>query len=412
MLIVVRRDKSLRQEEDLATERELAHARLKSLEAQVQARKTSKQEEKRRRQAVDKEAKEKQAKLAIQRKELEAAKERERQLQLQLEGLAESSSEDEKALERTPQDNTPTNSQILSKDTLSLDAPAPSPLPDPSQSGQSPSPALAIATPSSVYSSETRNPFFKKLSQSNESHSLPTSRPAPSITSPGPNEISTNPFHRLTQQENANKSTGLGSLESAGSRPSRVRPEEDEWSLVDSTEDSSDDEEEIDKPTGGSAKQLASMLFGTMAPPRPLPVVDERCPTTPRADRTSVPIGDSPTPVMPEVNGPRIDSPVPLAPPPPMVLGPATAAPPPPAPPLPSLHGTFVSAAPLPTPKIESIQAEGSPITPPPPPPILRGSVGPTTVDALLGDIVKGKGLKKVETKDRSQAVVAGRVLG
>ena len=412
MLIVARRDKALQQEGDLARERELAQARLKSLEAQVQARKTSKQEEKRRRQAVDKEAKEKEAKLAIQRAELEDAKERERQLQLQLEGLAESSSEDENALEHTPQDNTPTNSQILSKDTLSLDASAPSRVPDTPQGRQSSGPALAIATPSSVYSSETKNPFFKKLSQSNESQSIPTSRPAPSITSPGSNEISTNPFHRLTQQENANKSSGLGSSQTAGSRPSRVRPEEDEWSVVDSTEDSSDDGEEVGGPTGGSAKQLASMLFGTMAPPRPLPVVDERSPSTPSADSESVPIRNSPAPVMPKVDGPSIDSPAPLAPPLPMIPGPAAAAPPLPAPPLPSFHGTLASTTPLPTPKTDSIYAEGPPTAPPPPPPIHQGRVGPTTVDALLGDIVKGKGLKKVETKDRSQAVVAGRVLG
>ena len=412
MLTVASRDKTLRQEEDLARERELAQARLKSLEAQVRARKISKQEEKRRTQAMDKEAKEKQAKLASQRAELEAAKERERQLQLELEGPAESSSDDENGLEHTPQENTPTNSQILTKDTSTLDASAPPPVTGTSRNGQSSSPALAMATPPSIYSSETKNPFFKKLSQSNEPHSLPTSRLAPSITSPASNEISTNPFHRLTQQENANKSSGLAAPQSAGSRPSRVRPEEDEWSVVDSTEDSSGDEEELDKPTGGSAKQLASMLFGTMAPPRPLPGIDDKSPTTPSADRVSVPTGDSPAPDLPNVDGMRIDSPGPLAAPLSMAPGPMVAASPPQAPPLPSFHGTLASTAHLPTPKTEPIYAEGPFIAPLAPPPIHQGRAGPATVNALLGDIVKGKGLKKVETKDRSQALVAGRVLG
>ena len=53
----------------------------------------------------------------------------------------------------------------------------------------------------------------------------------------------------------------------------------------------------------------------------------------------------------------------------------------------------------------------GSGAPSPPPMPNLGKGGKPPVVGALLGEIVKGRGLKKVETKDRRQSSVAGRVL-
>ncbi len=55
------RDEARKQEEDLAKEREAAQARLKALEEQVRQGKVKKQEEKRRKQIAEREAKEKEA---------------------------------------------------------------------------------------------------------------------------------------------------------------------------------------------------------------------------------------------------------------------------------------------------------------------------------------------------------------
>ena len=370
--------------------------------------KVKKHEERRRKQAAEKEAKEREAKFAAQRAELDAAREKERQLQLQLESLGDDdSSDDEGPQEITPQGTTPTSSQVLSRDdnvqpnessTASRSIPTES-------AATTGSPSASTRLTSLHSNNESKNPFFKKLNQSTETGSIPANPSSSPITLPTTNEISTNPFHRLTQQESTSKASAqpqtqtqphfppsLSSTPTSGHRPSRVRPEEDEWSVVDSTEDSSD--EEPDRTTGGSAKHLASILFGTMAPPRPLSAMDDK-------DKPRTPVNDSPaTPsasVMPSVSAPP--------PPPPLPLGttfggePPGAAPPPP--PMPS------TGAPPPPP----MAGMGAP---PPPPLPGASSVGgaPPHVAGLLGDIVRGKGLKKVETKDRSQATSAGRVLG
>ena len=367
-----------------------AEARLRVLEEQVKAGKVRKQDEKRRKQAAEKEAKEKVAKVAAQRAELEAAKERERQLQLQLESLAdEDSSDDEANQETTPQENTPTSSQFLIRDstphlsTHSSSASEPLPivniasLPVPELRADSTTPKAQSPT----HSTETNNPFFKKPGQSVESSSTPVSQPTSSITSPSINEASRNPFHRFAQQESAESAAkAVQPLTSTptGNRPSRIRPEDDDWSVVDSTEDSSDDDER-DKSTGVTSKKLASMLFGTMGPPaRPLSATDEM--KSPRVLPTS-----------------GIDAP-PTSPPPSQVPDMLVPSGPPPPPPMPVSFGD-------------------APSVPPPPPPPPSGpstgvtKVGPPAVGALLGEITKGKGLRKVETKDRSQSSVAGRVL-
>ena len=186
------RDAARQQELDLVSEREAAENRLKALEEQVKAGRLRKQEEKRRKQAAAKDDKEKEAKLAAQRAELEAARERERQLQMQLESLDDDdSSDDENLHEATPQDNTPTNSQFLiphaTSSTTSASASTSllsSTVSDQVASAASPPIASTLpATHLSSHSSETKNPFFKKLSQSGESSTVPVPRPAASIAS-------------------------------------------------------------------------------------------------------------------------------------------------------------------------------------------------------------------------------------
>ena len=406
------RNEAQRQEDELTREREASQARLKALEEQVKQGKVKKQEEKRRKQAAEKEAKEKEAKLAAQRAELEAAKERERQLQLQLESLGdEDSSDEEGPQEITPQETTPTNSQVLSREVSTqpfdvssppfapgVEAEAPmSPAPASVQTPAAPAlppPAAPAPSLSSSYGADTKNPFFKKMNQANETTSTP-----PSVTQPNTTVESTNPFHRLTQQQESAKSQPLPpplTSTPTGSRPSRVRPEEDEWSVVDSTS-SSDDEEDSNKPTGGSAKQLASMLFGTMAPPRPLSAMDDKkslgSPTSPGPPTPSTATAMSPPPP-PPMPGSFDDEEPPAAPPPPLPPMPTSGAPPAPPPP--------------PPPGMPS-----APPAPPPPPPGMSSGLpgGKPNIGGLLGDIQKGTGLKKVQTKDRSTASTAGRVL-
>ena len=115
--------------------------------------------------------------------------------------------------------------------------------------------------PAATPDAESKNPYFKTMGHSSEQ-----------VASPPASAQSTNPFHRLTQQEPIKPSfTGAAPLE----RKTRARPEaDDDWSAAGSEADSSDDDDD-DRPGGGSAKQLASILFGTMAPPRPLSAMDE-----------------------------------------------------------------------------------------------------------------------------------------
>lgn len=379
-------------EDELEKEREAAQARLKALEEQVKAGKIKKQEEKARKKAAEKEAKEKEAKLAAQRAELEAARERERQLHLQLESLGDDSSSDEEGPQAvTPQgtEATPTNSQILP----SVSSPPPLFAPRPSSTS-----SARDSTPlSSPIGEESRNPYFKKLSISSSSESGPPSAAPPPPPPPmpqtqalspppsAPKELSsTNPFHRIAQQEAAKPLTPTYT-----GPQSRRRPEEDEWSAAESDKDDSSDDGE-DAPTGGSAKHLASILFGTMAPPRPLFAMDSK-PSTPVQDGPSMSgVFESSSSVPPPPPPPMPDSGAPSAPPPPPPMPGSSAPPPPPPPPMPN------SSAPR-GPPTRTVSGSGG---------------GLPVVGALLGEIQAGKGLKKTVTKDRSSAAVSGRVLG
>ncbi|KAF1987834.1 hypothetical protein K402DRAFT_392629 [Aulographum hederae CBS 113979] len=363
-------DEERRQEEELAKEREAAQARLKALEEQVRQGKIKKEEEKRRKKEAQKDSKEKEARLAAQKAEIEAAKERERQLQMQLEGLGDeddSSSDDEGPQAITPQDTTPTTSQELPKESVAPPAPPPPP------PASIPSPPV---TSPPAPDTESRNPFLKKMAQATSENKSPPTSAAPAA--PTPSEASTNPFHRLTNQNQ----------EALSAQPSRTRarPEEDDWSVVDdSADDSSSDDDDDERPGGGSAKQLASILFGTMAPPRPLSSMDNKSPTS----RTESPVIKVSSPPLGGAGGPP-------PPPPPPPGGSAPPAPPPPPP------GGAPGAPPPPPP--------GMGVPPPPPPPGAGGPPRAPAVGALLGEIQMGKGLKKVQTKEANSATV-GRVL-
>ncbi|KAJ5600027.1 hypothetical protein N7450_001094 [Penicillium hetheringtonii] len=354
---------SRQQEDEFQKEKEAQAARLRALEEQVRQGKVKKQEEKRRKEEAARAAKDNEAKLAAQRAELEAAKERERQLQLELEGIDEESSSDDEGPEyATPRENSPTHAPPPVP-TISIPKPPAQEVEKAFSPEQAASPESSRSQPAATPDAESKNPYYKSLSQQ-PADSIPTTSP--------PAAQSTNPFHRLQQQEAIKPTfTGAGPLE----RKTRARPEEDDdWSAAGSDIDSSDDEDE--RAGGGSAKQLASILFGTMAPPRPLSAMDEEKPAsqsaTPVQDGPSAPPPPPPVPAATvEPTGDEVSSPAPPAglppppppPPPPPGMGSAPAAPPPPPP------GAGAPGAPPPPPP-PGVAA------PPPPPPAAAGPPG------------------------------------
>ena len=303
--------------------------------------------------------------MATQRAEIEAVKERERQLQLQLESLDdEESSDEEGPQEITPQETTPAASQELPRETAPpLAAPPLPPTAQPSSpppSAISSPPRAAVASPPAappIPFGESKNPFLKNLPPSQANGAAVSATATPS------SEQSNNPFHRMTQ-DNVPKA--------APAARTRARPEEDEWSVVESEPESSDDE----APVGGGAKQLASLLFGSMGPPRPLSATGNKSPTTESPIPSTSPTNAPPPPPLPSTAASSSRAP----PPPPMPSG--GAPPPPPGPP-------------------------PAPGLPPAPRPAGAGDRG-----ALLGAIQGAHALKKVQTNDRSSASAAGKVLG
>ncbi|PGH04746.1 actin cytoskeleton-regulatory complex protein PAN1 [Polytolypa hystricis UAMH7299] len=403
-------DEARKQEEDLAREREAAQARLKALEDQVKQGKIRKQEERRRRQLAEQEAKEKEARLAKQRAELEAAQERERELQRQLESLEDESSDEEGPVDiTTPKDSSP-QSQILSAASTASPPPPPAAAP--------PVPSMPVVheqqheatppEPAKPLAEESRNPYFRKQ----PSAPAPQEPAAEAVISPPKPELqSTNPFHRLAQQETTKpafptaESIAPGPLE----RKSRARPEDDDWSVAES-DNSSDDED--DRPAGGSAKHLASILFSTMGPPRPLSAQDDKpeSKSTTPVQHSPIAAPPPPPPPPPPAQEPEAPQSPDIPPPPPMPsFGIPEAPPPPPPPPMPA---PALPNAPPPPPPGPAPAAPGGPPPPPPPAPVPAAPGGlPVSRGALLADIQAGRGLRKVQTKDRSAAAVSGRIV-
>ncbi|GES63016.1 actin cortical patch assembly protein Pan1 [Aspergillus terreus] len=385
-------DEARQREEEFMKEKEAQEARLRALQEQVQQGKIKKQEEKRRKEEAERRAKEQEAKLAAQRAELEAAKERERQLQRELEAMEEESSSDDEG----PEFATPRNGSPAQTEAPTAEAPPP---PPPAAASAPPVPAIAEPeAPTSAATSpassranlspeaESKNPWFKKIGQPADSQPAPVPQAA---TTPSDTQ-STNPFHRLAQQQESTAPafTGSAPLE----RKTRARPEDDDdWSAAGSEFDSSDDED--DRAGGGSAKQLASILFGTMAPPRPLSAMDDKSPS-----KTPTPVQETPA------SEPEADA-APSAP--------VAAAPPPPPPPVPAAvpNGSAGAPPPPPPPPAPPMAPPPPPAGVPPPPAPPAAPAGAADRGALLASIQAGKGLRKVQTNDRSTSSTAGRVL-
>lgn len=368
------------EEDEFAKEQAESAARLKALEEQVKQGKLKKEEEKKRKKAAQAEAKEKEAKLAARRAEIEAAKQREAELQRQLEAIDDDSSSDDDEPE-----------QVKAMDTPKAAEPAPAPV------------ARAVVSPPA--DSESKNPYKKVMSPPVQS---PSAEPAEPVA---PKPSDTNPFHRMTQ---------AASIPAPTQPHQRKRADSEDWGS-DNHEDEEDSDDE--KPGGSNAAQLASILFGTMAPPRPLSAAGrDSTPASPAPASNESPAGPPPPPPVPGA----ASSEAPAAPPPPPPPMPESSAPsaPPPPPPMP---GTGAPSAPPPPPPMPSAGAPPAPpmpgagAPPPPPPPPPPGGDAPAPASApsggrpagFLGQIqsLNKATLKKTTTIDKSASSVAGRVL-
>lgn len=419
LLLTYIRSQAKDQEDELAQERDAASSRLKALEEQVRQGKLKKEEEKKRKKAALADAKDKEAKLAARRAEIEAARQRELELQRQLEAMDEgdSSSDDEGPDQITPQASTPTHGgSQLGSEELKRDATPPSVIASAAGtikdtvvsagsavaaavglSSSNPAPPTIVASPPAE--GESKNPFYRMIA----SDASPTTPSASAPLAPSQPDVSTNPFHRMTQEKAAAPAAAPVVPQPTGNF-SRKRPDtDDEWGSGD--EDDEEDSDD-DRPAAGAA-QLASLLFGSMGPPRPLSAAGQR------SNNAS-----------PAVTSPAVASPPPqqrMSPPAPSaVFDEAPAAPPPPPPPMPEAS----SSAPPPPPPMPPTGAPSAPppppppipgMAPPPPPPPPAGGAPTAPPDGgrpsgLLGEIQAGRSLKKTQTKQGASAL-AGRVL-
>lgn len=321
--------------------------------------------------------------MAARRAEIEAAKQRELELQRQLEALDDddSSSDDDDGPEQiTPQESTPSGSQIVPQETEKWHSPPPAVLPT-----APPVPTVVTSPPADI---ESKNPYDSVIPQPAESSSISQAHdytPAPPLPRPG---ASTNPFNRMGQPPAA-----------APGPVSRKRADSDDWGSDREADEDSDD----DRPGGGSAAQLASILFGTMGPPRPLSAAGRDSTPASPAPANDTPVASPPPPPPPAPPVPVSNGPTSPPPPPPMPSSDAPSAPPPPPPPPMPPTG----AAPPPPP----MPGAGAP--PPPPPPGDAPAAPPSggRPAGFLSEIQLGKSLKKTKTNDKSASAVAGRVL-
>lgn len=421
------------EQDELDRERQAAEARLKALEEQVRQNKLKKEEEKKRkkaalaeakeregkerearerearereareREAKEQEAREREAKLAAERAEFQR---REEELRRQLEAEEDETSSDEEGEQQiTPQESTPTHgSQELEREA-------------------SPQPSVVVSPPAAPTpqsnNTESKNPWFKMMAQS--STTTPTSQQpqqqehtsTPTPPAAPPSDASTNPFHRIAQQ---NKAQAAPAPAVPGPTISRKRDDSDDDGWGSDGGGDSDEESEDGRPGGTKATELAQMLFGTMGPPRPLSAQDDTAASLPPAPVPDGQPGSSPPPPPPPpppAAAPESapSAPPPAPPPPPPAGEPAAPPPPPPLPP------TNAPAAPPPPPPPPPGASAPPPPGPPPPPMPAASSDAPAPPPpggrpaGFLGEIQAGKTLRKTVTNDKSGSAVAGRVL-
>ncbi|POS87016.1 hypothetical protein EPUL_003605, partial [Erysiphe pulchra] len=413
-------DNAANQEIELAREQEAAAVRLRALEEQVKAGKVKKEEEKRRRKAAQSEAREKESRLMAQRAEIEAARARERELQKQLESIeADNDSSDDEVPEKIDSHTSNDQESQMAETKENLTVPPMST----SSHGTSISDTTVHENSSVFQSLSTLDQDIKIVESSNSGQTLSTPEPEPTFFSTTPTNVfdknpvefetnnpfftktlqdsvedissvqSNNPFYRLSAQDT---NTPI-KVQAIGNR-SRVRPEDDDWSVVDS--ESGDESSDDGNPGVGNARQLASILFGTMEPSSSVSALSGVNSSSNTGalvkeiksdSTTSTPNFEASTsPPDPEFDTPSLPPPIP-----------STNIPAPP--PLPS------AGPPLPPP-LPPLSSSGPPLPPPPPPLPTPGSNNTTARPAgFLGEIMKGKALKKTETKDKSGAAVAGR---